>query len=793
MSNTIKLNCLISQNSVMGFPLYRFQIIPQTEKEINLSMYGSRISHAIKETLVVHTGKDYLFCQNPDKMPKCVVLDGVTFDLREEKMEPLDPNNDTHIRIIDRCISSQIQRQLSKMGYSQIDGNILYKPEFTSSDNIESHPAVEYQIHATPKGRVMLFVDVQRRWICPLQKFIETMDNMPLSEKYKSLIGKDVMVHQRKDKLKSMKIIEYLDIKHNLHHLNIPGNPTLYDYWNSPPSKESSRLDAIKQKLNYKPNPDDKGILILKSDDLRMDYPPQVLRIKLDLSDPDLLEILDLNAEKSRLSPNMREAEIGKLFDSLYQENFSFFNMNLIFKSENKPTWGTESELKKDGFEILNLEMPKLEFANGFTATFIRNQNVVNNALQRVGPFSGPKNVILDLAVPQNTSPNEILSFYNHVERLYSMHKFGTIKRGEVINVPENASGYGAKVASFYYDLKDRDEDLSNRFVIGILPLNDPDGCHHALNNELLKLNIPSKCMRLENFKRILPEKGSYHLYTIVSEIYERRLKNGEATWILAEKAGNCDEIIRSKLTANQRNKEKNDFYTIYIGFDVSRVKGRREIASYAAICEPHGRVICHESLPFKGEYLTASNVRDVINNSLRDFEMSRRQLNLQTPNQVIFFKDGDTRGYLGKKAIEDGLTLAKDDLVKSERASEGLKISYVLVKKRIIHRLFGEGGPVKEGLCIINRDYKSPEAILITTTPLGFDLTQAPNKLVLMMQYNDKDTTELYRIAKEYNDLRFLHWETWRIQPGAALPLHIVQHKAKQLSYGYDTAYTPK
>jgi len=64
---------------------------------------------------------------------------------------------------------------------------------------------------------------------------------------------------------------------------------------------------------------------------------------------------------------------------------------------------------------------------------------------------------------------------------------------------------------------------------------------------------------------------------------------------------------------------------------------------------------------------------------------------------------------------------------------------------------------------------------------------------LTIVAQVGEEDPAAIYRIAKEFFDLRFLHCETWRVQPGTALPLHIVQHKAKQLGYGYDTTYIPK
>ncbi|HIE33912.1 MAG TPA: hypothetical protein EYP86_02085 [Candidatus Altiarchaeales archaeon] len=262
--------------------------------------------------------------------------------------------------------------------------------------------------------------------------------------------------------------------------------------------------------------------------------------------------------------------------------------------------------------------------------------------------------------------------------------------------------------------------------------------------------------------------------------------------WILAEKAGKSNLPLTQKLSVGQREKEDEKYTTIYIGFDVSRVQGKSEVASYAAICEPHGRIIHTHHMSFNGEYLSDTEVRKIINEVLREYEAARKRFGLEKVDEIIFFKDGDTRGPLARNAIESGLEMVKNDLITSGRASENLKISYITVKKRVIHRIFGDVSHLPEGICIINTKFKCPEAIILTTTPFH-KATQSPNILKLIMQIGESDATSIYRIAKEYHDLRFLHWETWRTQPGTALPLHIVQHKAKQLGYGYDTVYIAK
>lgn len=791
----IKLNCIVSDISLKGNLLYRFEIIPQTDKDIDLIIYGNRVAKEIQKQGItaIHTGYNYIYFFDQNEIPSTVYVDGIPFDLRNVQIETLNPEAESHNRVVKNIISTQVRKILQKMGYILEDNGTLYKPEFTESENIEAHPAVEIQIHSSPLGRVLIFLDVKRRWVCPLTKFIQSLGETSHEKITEILKGKEVMVHRTYRHLKPMKIVDILDVKHKTHRLGVEGQPSIYEYWSEPTPDLRTRIEKIKEKLGYTPQPEDTGVAILTGKSARFDYPVQVLRMKIDLSDLELLELLDLDVEKTYLSPKEREKEIDQIFSQLVKQTYDFHDRKLSFGINSIPRWGTINELEKDGFEIIEITPPELEFGSGIKIPFETGTTKINRALRNGGPYSGKRNIVLDLACPNNTPIYMIDNFFTNVIKLYNDYNLGEIKRGQVIYTPEDPIPYGAEVARFYFSEKDAGHDISNRFVIGVLPYDREDACHHALNNELLQVGIPSKCIRLMNFKGIKPTRPIPHLYPIVGAIYERSLKTADATWILAEKAGKSTPQLEVIVSEGQKKKEGREYTTIYIGFDVSRVRGKAEVASYATICEPHGRVINVRDMNFKGEYLSDTEVRDIINNVLREYDAKRRELELGIVDEIVFFKDGDTRGPIAMNAIENGLEMVKKDLINSGRASENLKISYITAKKRIIHRIFGDEKHLPEGICVVNKKYKNPQAIIVTTTPLSQRTTQSPNMLTLMMQIGEDDSTSIYRIAKEYHDLRFLHWETWRIQPGNALPLHIVQHKAKQLGYGYNTVYIPK
>jgi hypothetical protein len=769
-------------------------MIPLTEEEVSLPRIGYKAAGKLKrefQTDFIHSGQKYLFSFVKIDITEEVHIEGIPFRVAFKNEEQLDPQNSAHITIIKKVISYQLGKIMSKMGYTMRDRNILYKPEFDDSDNIESHPAIEYQIQLSPLGRVLIFIDVKRRWIAPLDKLLSSMGDIPFSEKVKTLKGKEVMVHYTDDKLFSKKIVDIIDVKHINHHLEIEGDPPIYDYWATPFLKDRPRIEAVKRKLKYEPNEEDHGVAIL-GDDLRTsDYPIQVLRLKIDLHDPEICNLLDLDAQKARLSPDQRKDRIAKVAKAISDFTFHIYEEDISFNNgSNSNEIISVGYLKSDGYEIYQYDIPALEFNNGYQHIFQKGQ--VNSALRNAGPYSGTKDLTIDIVWPSERRPPQLEYLFSNLERQYRSFNLGKLSLGEIIEVPSDSAPYGAKAIEFYYDLQDSGVDLNKRFVIGVLPNHDPDGCHHSLNNELKALNIPSKCIRIQNVYGFKQYRGPHHIFNIIASIYERSLSSGEAMWILSKKAGTLQGDLSEQLSENQKKKERADYTTIYVGFDISRIKGKSEVASYASICEPHGRLISAKDMSFHGEVLYEDDLRKIINNVLRDYEKQKRQMGLKKVDEIVFFKDGTSRGPMARDAIEKGLELVRDDLINSDRASSNLVVNYVTVTKNIIHRIF-DSGKLPEGVCIVNNEYSEPQAIILTTTPMGNTTTQSPNLITLHTQIGEEDKTAIYRIAKEYFDLRFLHWETWMVQPGTAIPLHVVQHKAKQLAYGYDTTYVPK
>ncbi len=231
---------------------------------------------------------------------------------------------------------------------------------------------------------------------------------------------------------------------------------------------------------------------------------------------------------------------------------------------------------------------------------------------------------------------------------------------------------------------------------------------------------------------------------------------------------------------------------SVFVGFDVSRVPGRPEVASYAAVCEPRGRVITHRDMSFNGEYVRAGDIQNILTSTFSAFQAARKRMNLPLTEEVVFFKDGTTRGAFQERDLELGLERTRDEFLAAKWAAEGIRFHYVDVTKGVIHRVFAGDGKAPEGTCIINERFDQPEALIVTTDPFA-ELTQQPNRLTLKRTVGADGQGDIERIARQYYDLRFLHWETWMFQPGTAIPLHIVQHMAKQKAYGYDTAYIPK
>jgi hypothetical protein len=335
-------------------------------------------------------------------------------------------------------------------------------------------------------------------------------------------------------------------------------------------------------------------------------------------------------------------------------------------------------------------------------------------------------------------------------------------------------------------DLQARRENLRGRVLLAVLPMEEQDECHKAINRELLTVRVPCKCMVRQTFFGF-QRTTRFHLYNIIACIYERSLEVGEGMWILRDGAGN-----RNDPEVHGTPEQVPPLSQVYIGFDVSRVRGKPEVASYAAICEPHGRVITTQDKSFSGEYLTSTDVEQIITSTMTAFQPARRRLGLPLTGEIVFFKDGTSRGGAQERELEAGLERTAEALIGSGRAMRGLSVNYVDVTKGIIHRIFSTGRKVPQGTAIINEDFEHPEVIIVTTDPFG-ELSHQPNRLTLRKSIGPEGMADIRRIARQYYDLRFLHFETWRVQPGAALPLHIVQNKAKQRAYGYDTVYIPK
>ena len=299
-ASAIKLNCVVSTTSLKGRPVfrYRFQVI--TDKDIELQSMGYAISYGTPG-FTVYGGGDSLYSLSEVSMPDNVVIKGIPVVFESPTVEEFDPNHETHRRIVDNLLKSQIRKRLQQIGYELQDGRVLYKRESVDSSNIEAHDAVTYQTQLTPEGRVLLFIDVQKRWICRLETFLDSLTDMAPSERIEFVTGHEVMVHDTPESLSARKIVEYDDSPHGTYVIDTTTGVTMYEYWAEPKGYGASRIEALKSKLGYEPKKEDRGVFIvapLKDIGKRLSFPPQALRLRIDLNDEELLRHLDLDAER---------------------------------------------------------------------------------------------------------------------------------------------------------------------------------------------------------------------------------------------------------------------------------------------------------------------------------------------------------------------------------------------------------------------------------------------------------------------------------------------------------------
>jgi len=318
-------------------------------------------------------------------------------------------------------------------------------------------------------------------------------------------------------------------------------------------------------------------------------------------------------------------------------------------------------------------------------------------------------------------------------------------------------------------------QEDNNQIIMVLLPRNHATRTYYSSKRGLGKHFVRSEMIQWKTYNDIITQcsrgKTAFSLYNIGLKAYGRALAAGESIWHLKAPAGGLNPKL--------------NYY--YMGFDVSRnPETRKEAAAYAAVCDSYGRFLYKNSIStHRGEKIVAEILSDWF------FELVTTIYdelgNEKKVDGLMLFKDGN----IPQNQIEDykkGALLAKERLLKEHVIHENADIKIIATIKRGLHRLYGDQ---KQGYRLnYSGILRSPkEAILVTSQPkIGTASTTRLN-----LSYQITNDMNIEQIARIFNDLRYLDWNSLFSQPKTILPLHIVQNLAKLSKEDVIVPYVPR
>ncbi len=704
-------------------------------------------------------GNKILFIGNKIEPPKNLTVDKYRFSLSEDK---ITLNSMDHNYILSNIIRNVLRRQAFSKGYTGPEGQKFYKRNPYKTKFFAFHDAFYLETEVFPDGNIGVWLDPSTKWKWHLKDLINSLTPEEQEDIYKQLVGKKIKYPSvKRNQLYKGTITEVITRTYKEYEISINGeNYTIFDFWMK--SSEDHRKWLARNKISLKP--EGFPIVMVQIPNLKFSipYPVEVLELVIDITDP--LIPLDTFDEKKIQAPLKRINETFNLFDQILNHGLDLGDFKITFSRQlynwEKSPYGT----------IISLEAPKLQFGNDNTIDPLKpwQDPDIKSGMFQFGPVDKKKEIKVSYIGPSSEKDN-FMTFNKYLNLHAKKLHLGTFELTNIFPIDRIHPDRYLRICQSV------GQQIENQISFVILPKFKTTKTYYAAKRGLGKNFIKSAMIQWNTFKKLLSASSqgrlSFENYNIALKAYGRFLESGEAIWHLKEPAGGL-------------NAATNNYF---LGFDVSRnPESRKEAAAYAAVCDNYGKVLYKSSIDsHRGENIISEILSDwffEIATSTYDEIGNEKKIDC-----MYLFKDGPI-SHPQVKEYEKGSLLAKERLMEEHLMTNDSDIKTIAVIKRGLHRFYGDE---KLGYKInYSGLIRSPkEAILITSRPrFG---TAATTRIELTHQMNNN--IDISQIAKMFNDLRYLDWNSLFSQPKTILPLHIVQNLAKLSKEDVIVPYDPR
>ncbi|MFX1477954.1 MAG: Piwi domain-containing protein [Promethearchaeota archaeon] len=704
-------------------------------------------------------GNNLVFLGSIIKPPEILEVDRHTFSLSKDK---IILNSIDHSYALSNIIRSALRRQAFSKGYTGPEGQKYYKKNPYKTKFFAFHEAFYLEAEVFPDGKVGVWLDPTTKWKWHLKDLIDSISPEERDTFYEQLVGKKVKYPSvRRNQLYKGTITEVIPRAYINYEFTINGdNYTIYDFWTK--TSENHRKWLVRNNIIL--NPEGSPIVMVQIPNLKFSipYPIEVLELVIDITDP--LIPSDAFEEKKIQAPLKRINETFNLYDQILKQGLDLGSVKLTFSRElynwNISPYGT----------VISLKAPQLQFGNNKTIAPLNSWKDpdIKNGMLQFGPVDKKERIPVSFIGPSSEKDNfrSFIKYLNlHARKLH----LGTFELEKIFPIDRNHPDRYLRICQSV------GKQLENQITFVVLPTFMTTKTYHAAKRGLGKNYVKSVMIQWNTYKKLLSASSqgrlSFENYNIALKAYGRFLECGEAIWHLKNPAGGLIE----------------DTNNYFLGFDVSRSpESRKEAAAYAAVCDNYGKVLYKSSIDsHRGENVIAEILSDwffEIATSTHDEIGSEKKIDC-----MYLFKDGSIT-FPQVKEYENGSVLAKERLMEEHLMTNDSDIKTIAVIKRGLHRFYGD----EKQRYRVNYSglIRSPkEALLITSRPrIG---TAATTRIELTHQLISN--TDISQIAKMFNDLRYLDWNSLFSQPKTILPLHIVQNLAKLSKEDVIVPYDPR